>query len=161
MRAVVTGGAGFIGSHVVDALLERGDEVTVIDNLSTGRRENLAEAQADGARLIEADLRDGEALRDVCGGARPDVVFHLGAQIDVRRSVADPAADARVNVIGTINMLVAAREAGARRFVNSSTGGAIYGEAREIPAPESHPTEPEAAYGQSKLAAEGYCRLFR
>ena len=133
----------------------------MIDNLSTGRRENLAEAQADGARLIEADLRDGEALRDVCGGARPDVVFHLGAQIDVRRSVADPAADARVNVIGTINMLVAAREAGARRFVNSSTGGAIYGEAREIPAPESHPTEPEAAYGQSKLAAEGYCRLFR
>src|ERR671930_2497723 len=139
MRTLVTGGAGFIGSHVVDALLERGDEVTVIDNLSTGRRENLAEAQADGARLIEADLRDGEALRDVCGGARPDVVFHLGAQIDVRRSVADPAADARVNVIGTINMLVAAREAGARRFGNSSTGGAAYDQGRASSPPQRHP----------------------
>jgi UDP-glucose 4-epimerase len=161
MRTVVTGGAGFIGSNVVDALVERGDEVTVVDNLSTGRRENLEQALASGARLVEADMRDGEAIRDVCDQARPEVVFHLGAQIDVRRSVADPAFDASVNVIGTINMLAASHAAGARRFVNSSTGGAIYGEGRVIPAPESHPQEPEAGYGQSKLAAEGYCDLFR
>jgi UDP-glucose 4-epimerase len=161
MRALVTGGAGFIGSNVVDALIERGDEVIVVDNLSTGRRDNLEQALGRGARLVEADMRDGDAMRDLCGDVRPEAVFHLGAQIDVRRSVADPAFDAGVNVIGTINMLVAAHAAGARRFVNSSTGGAIYGEARVIPAPETHPQEPEAGYGQSKLSAEGYCELFR
>jgi len=91
----------------------------------------------------------------------PDVIFHLGAQIDVRKSVADPAYDATINVVGTINMLAAAQAAGVSRFVNSSTGGAIYGEGRVIPAPETHPAEPEAGYGQSKLSAEGYCGLFR
>jgi len=161
MRTLVTGGAGFIGSNVVDALLERGDEVTVVDNLTTGKRENLEQALAAGAKLVEADMRDGQAMKDVAAQAQPEVVFHLGAQIDVRRSVADPAFDATVNVIGTINMLAAAHEAGARRFVNSSTGGAIYGEGRQIPAPETHPQEPEAGYGQSKLSAEGYCELFR
>jgi len=161
MRTLVTGGAGFIGSNVVDALLERGDEVTVVDNLTTGKRENLEQALAAGAKLVEADMRDGQAMKDLVAQAQPEVVFHLGAQIDVRRSVADPAFDATVNVIGTINMLAAAHEAGARRFVNSSTGGAIYGEGRQIPAPETHPQEPEAGYGQSKLSAEGYCELFR
>ena len=161
MRTLVTGGAGFIGSNVVDALIERGDEVTVVDNLTTGKRENLEQALAAGAKLVEADMRDGQAMKDVAAQAQPEVVFHLGAQIDVRRSVADPAFDATVNVIGTINMLAAAHEAGARRFVNSSTGGAIYGEGRQIPAPETHPQEPEAGYGQSKLSAEGYCELFR
>jgi UDP-glucose 4-epimerase len=161
MRTLVTGGAGFIGSNVVDALLERGDEVTVIDNLSTGKRANVEDALANGARLVEADLRDGDAMRDVADDVKPEVIFHLGAQIDVRRSVADPAYDATINVIGTINMLAAAQATGVRRFVNSSTGGAIYGEARVIPAPETHPAEPEAGYGQSKLAAEGYCELFR
>jgi UDP-glucose 4-epimerase len=161
MRTLVTGGAGFIGSNVADALLERGDDVTVLDNLSTGKRENLADAQSKGARLVEADLRDGDAVREVVEEAKPEVVFHLGAQIDVRRSVADPAYDASINVLGTINVLAAAQAAGARRFVNSSTGGAIYGEGRVIPAPESHPAAPEAGYGQSKLAAEGYCELFR
>jgi UDP-glucose 4-epimerase len=161
MRTLVTGGAGFIGSNVVDALLERGDEVTVVDNLTTGKRENLEKALAAGGKLVEADMRDGQAMKDVAAQAQPEVVFHLGAQIDVRRSVADPAFDATVNVIGTINMLAAAHEAGARRFVNSSTGGAIYGEGRQIPAPETHPQEPEAGYGQSKLSAEGYCELFR
>jgi UDP-glucose 4-epimerase len=161
MRTLVTGGAGFIGSNVVDALVERGDEVTVVDNFTTGRRSNLEPALAAGARLVEADMRDGEAMRDLCADWQPEVVFHLGAQIDVRRSVADPAFDAMVNVIGTINMLAAAQAAGARRFVNSSTGGAIYGEGRVIPAPETHPQEPEAGYGQSKLSAEGYCDLFR
>jgi UDP-glucose 4-epimerase len=161
MRTLVTGGAGFIGSNVTDALLARGDEVTVLDNLSTGKRENLEDALSKGARLVEADLRDGDAVRDVVEEAKPEVVFHLGAQIDVRRSVADPSYDASINVVGTINVLSAAHASGARRFVNSSTGGAIYGEGRVIPAPESHPAEPEAGYGQSKLAAEGYCELFR
>jgi UDP-glucose 4-epimerase len=161
MRALVTGGAGFIGSNLVDELLRRGDEVTVVDDLSTGRRENLEPARAAGAELVEADVRDAAAMRDVAERARPEVVYHLAAQIDVRRSAADPAFDARVNVEGTINVLEAARAAGARRFVNSSTGGAIYGEAQVIPAPESHPVAPEAPYGQSKFAAEGYCELFR
>ena len=161
MRALVTGGAGFIGSNLVDALLTRGDEVTVVDDLSTGRRENLDGAIANGARLQEADIRDAAALTDIFGEAQPEVVFHLAAQIDVRRSAADPAFDARVNVEGTINVLQAARSSGARRLVNTSTGGAIYGEAQQIPAPESHPNAPEAPYGQSKFAAEGYCELFR
>src|SRR5919198_4349671 len=149
MRAVVTGGAGFIGSNLVDALLERGDEVTVIDDLSTGRRENLA--QADGAALRELDIRDGQAVADVVGEVRPEVIFHLAAQIDVRRSVADPAFDASINVHGTINLLRASLDAGVRRFVNTSTGGAIYGENKTIPAPEGHPVAPEAPYGHSKF----------
>jgi UDP-glucose 4-epimerase len=161
MRALVTGGAGFIGSNVVDALVERGDEITVIDNLSTGKRDNLEPALSNGVRLVEADFRDGEAMRDIVEETKPETIFHLGAQIDVRKSVADPAFDATVNVVGTINMLAAAQAAGVKRFVNSSTGGAIYGEGRVIPAPETHPAEPEAGYGQSKLSAEGYCELFR
>jgi len=161
MRSLVTGGAGFIGSNLVDALLGRGDEVTVIDDLSTGRRANLEPALGGGAELVRADIRDAEAMRGITERVAPEAVFHLGAQIDVRRSAADPAFDARVNVEGTINMLEAARAAGARRFVNSSTGGAIYGEGRTIPAPEDHLVAPEAPYGQSKFAAEGYCELFR
>ena len=161
MRALVTGGAGFIGSNIVDALLARGDEVTVVDDLSTGKRENLEGALANGATLREADIRDPEALADVFDEAKPEVVFHLAAQIDVRKSAADPAWDARINVEGTINVLQATRACGARRLVNTSTGGAIYGEAQQIPAPESHPNAPEAPYGQSKYAAEGYCELFQ
>jgi len=161
MKALVTGGAGFIGSNLVDALLERGDEVTVIDDVSTGRRENLNGALQSGAELVELDIRDAEAVAGVCARTQPEVVFHLAAQIDVRRSTSDPAFDARVNVEGTINVLDAARRAGVRRFVNTSTGGAIYGEGRTLPAPEDHPVAPEAPYGQSKFAAEGYCELFR
>jgi UDP-glucose 4-epimerase len=161
MRALVTGGAGFIGSNVVDGLLAEGHEVTVVDNLSTGRRHNLEDAESKGAKLVEADIRDGDVLVEIFQEARPEVVFHLAAQIDVRKSAADPAFDARVNVEGTINVLQAARSAKARRVVNTSTGGAIYGEAQQIPAPESHPNAPEAPYGQSKFAAEGYCELFR
>jgi UDP-glucose 4-epimerase len=160
MRALVTGGAGFIGSNLVDALFARGDEVTVVDDLTTGRRENLDGALAGGAELLEQDIRDAGALAGVFARARPEVVFHLAAQIDVRRSVAETAFDARVNVEGTVNMLEAARGAGVRRFVNTSTGGAIYGEGRILPAPEDHPVAPEAPYGQSKFAAEGYCDLY-
>ncbi|MEA2473440.1 MAG: UDP-glucose 4-epimerase, partial [Thermoleophilaceae bacterium] len=146
---------------MVDGLLARGDEVTVVDNLSTGRRSNLEGAESKGARLVEADIRDPEALATIFRDAGPEVVFHLAAQIDVRKSAEDPAFDARVNVEGTINVLQAARGAEVRRVVNTSTGGAIYGEAQQIPAPESHPNAPEAPYGQSKFAAEGYCELFR
>ena len=161
MRALVTGGAGFIGSNLVDALLERGDGVTVLDDVSTGRRENLSQAFERGAELVQLDIRDAGAVADLCSRAQPEVVFHLAAQIDVRKSTADPAFDARVNVEGTINVLEGARRSGARRLVNTSTGGAIYGEGRTIPAPEDHPVAPEAPYGQSKFGAEGYCELFR
>jgi UDP-glucose 4-epimerase len=160
MKAVVTGGAGFIGSNLVDALLERGDEVVIVDNLTTGKRENVEQALANGARLVEADIRDGQALRDLFEEVKPDVVFHFAAQIDVRKSVEDTPLDAVVNVVGTINVLEAALAVGAR-VVNSSTGGAIYGEGKIIPAPEDHPAEPEAPYGQSKFAAEGYLELYR
>jgi UDP-glucose 4-epimerase len=160
MRAIVTGGSGFIGSNIVDGLLARGDEVTVIDDLSTGRRENLDGALAGGAELVEQDIRDQAAVIEIAERVKPETIFHLAAQIDVRRSAADPALDARINVEGTINVLEAAKSVGAR-VVNSSTGGAIYGEGKVIPAPEDHPVAPEAPYGQSKFAAEGYLELFR
>ena len=142
MRALVTGGAGFIGSNLVDALLERGDDVAVVDDLSSGKESNLAAALDRGARLHRADIRDAEAMAEIAGRERPELIFHLAAQIDVRVSVARPAYDARTNVEGTINMLEAAREAGTKRFVFSSTGGAIYGETEVVPTPEG--TDPRA-----------------
>jgi UDP-glucose 4-epimerase len=161
LKALVTGGSGFIGSNLVDALIARGDSVCAIDNLSTGRRENLDAAIASGGQLIELDLADSAAVNKVVGDLKPDAIFHLGAQIDVRRSVGDPAFDALVNVVGTINVLEAAREHAVSRFVFSSTGGAIYGEAGTIPTPESETPLPEAPYGQAKLAAEGYLGLYQ
>jgi UDP-glucose 4-epimerase len=161
MRTLVTGGAGFIGSNLVDALVEKGHDVTVVDNISTGRRENLTGALEKGLELVEADIRDAEAISDLVGRVKPEAIFHLAAQIDVRHSVADPAADAGINVGGTINMLSAAHEHGVRRFVNTSTGGAIYGEGQILPAPEEHPAAPLSPYGNSKFCAESYCALFR
>jgi UDP-glucose 4-epimerase len=162
MDCLVTGGAGFIGSNLVDALLARGDAVTVVDDLSTGRRENLDGALAGGARLVEIDVRDRAALEGLATEVAPEVVFHLAAQIDVRKSVADPAFDASINVGGTANVLEAARVAGTRRLVLVSTGGAIYGEGdgQRLPLPESSPIAPMSPYGQSKHAAEGYLALF-
>jgi UDP-glucose 4-epimerase len=162
MDCLVTGGAGFIGSNLVDALLARGDAVTVVDDLSTGRRENLEGALSDGARLVELDIRDGDAVARLTAEAAPETVFHLAAQIDVRRSVADPAFDSSINVGGTANMLEAAHAAGAGRFVFVSTGGAIYGEGegQQLPLPESAPIAPMSPYGQSKHAAEGYLSLY-
>lgn len=157
MRALVTGGAGFIGSNLVDALLDRGDEVTVVDNLASGKRRNLDGALSRGAAFEEADIRDADRMRSVLAAARPDIVFHLAAQIDVRRSIEDPAWDAGVNVVGTINVLEAARLSGVKRVVNTSTGGAIYGEAEVMPTPETSLPQPMAAYGQSKYCAEAYC----
>jgi len=160
MDCLVTGGAGFIGSNLVDALVARGDRVTVVDTLVTGKRENLAGALAAGAALHTVDVRDAEALSALVAGASPEVVFHLAAQIDVRHSVTRPADDAQTNVVGTINVLEAARQSGARRVVNTSTGGGLYGDADVLPTPEDSAIRPLAPYGQSKLGAEGYCALY-
>src|SRR5436190_19657727 len=152
MRVIVTGGAGFIGSHVVDALLERGDEVHVLDDLSTGRRENVPPE----ATLHEADIRtDSEA---VFTAVRPEACFHLAAQADVRASVERPAFDADVNVLGTIHVLEAARTHDTA-VTFSSTGGAIYGEV-DAPASEDAPRRPLAPYGTAKLAAEEYLATY-
>jgi UDP-glucose 4-epimerase len=162
MKTLVTGGAGFIGSNLVDALLARGDEVTVLDNLSTGRRVNLDDALAGGARLAEVDVCDQAAVGAVFAEARPQLVFHLAAQIDVRRSVTEPAFDAAVNVGGTANVLDAARATGVDRVIFISTGGALYGEGadKQLPLPESTPIAPLSGYGQSKFSAEGYLGLY-
>ena len=148
MRAAVTGGAGFIGSHVVDALVARGDEVYVVDNLATGRRENLDEA----ATLMEIDIR--EPLAGLFEEIQPELVVHLAAQADVGTSVERPLFDAEVNVVGTLNVLEAVRPHGAQ-LVFSSTGGAIYGEC-ERPAREEDERRPVSPYGTAKLAAEEY-----
>ena len=155
IRAIVTGGAGFIGSHVADGLLARGDQVWVVDNLSTGRRERVPA----GADFRQLDIRDGAAMRALAEEARPDAVFHLAAQADVRVSVGDPGFDADVNVRGTAELLEAARAVGAR-MVFSSTGGAIYGDVEQIPSPESTPCVPMAPYGTSKLCGEHYVELY-
>ncbi|HJR94099.1 MAG TPA: NAD-dependent epimerase/dehydratase family protein, partial [Gaiellaceae bacterium] len=152
MRAIVTGGAGFIGSHVVDALVARGDEVAVIDSLVHGSKENVSA----GAELHVRDIR--EPLDDLFDAVRPEAVFHLAAQADVRVSVENPVEDADVNVVGTIRILEGARRHGAQ-VVFSSTGGAIYGECGE-PAREDAATEPLSPYGTSKLAAEEYLRSY-
>jgi UDP-glucose 4-epimerase len=150
VRVIVTGGAGFIGSHVADALVARGDEVAVLDSLVHGRRENVPR----GAELHVRDIR--EPLDDLFDAVRPAVVFHLAAQADVRVSVEDPVLDAEVNVLGTVRVLEAARRHDAQ-VVFSSTGGAIYGECT-APAPETTPCEPLSPYGTAKLAAEEYLR---
>lgn len=160
MKALVTGGAGFIGSNLVDALLDRGDDVVVLDNLATGRRSNLDSAISRGARLVVEDIRDAGLVGSLLDQERPEVVFHLAAQMDVRVSAAKPVYDAEVNVIGTINMLEAARLSGARRLVFASTGGAIYGETDVLPTPEGTEINSEAPYGQAKYSAEGYCDLW-
>jgi UDP-glucose 4-epimerase len=161
MKALVTGGAGFIGSNLVDALLARGDDVAVVDNLSTGREENLDGALRGGARLRRVDVTDAAGVAAAVEEERPEVIFHLAAQIDVRKSVVDPLFDATVNVGGTINVLEAARRFDVARVINTSTGGAIYGETDLLPTPETAEPLPEAAYGQSKFCAERYCGLFR
>jgi len=162
MKCLVTGGAGFIGSNLVDALVARGDEVTVVDDLRTGRRVNLDGALAAGAELVELDIRDAAELAALAAEKQPQTVFHLAAQIDVRKSIEDPAFDAAINVGGTANVLEAARVAGSGRVVFVSTGGAIYGEGagQRLPLDESTAIAPMSAYGQSKYAAEGYLALY-
>jgi UDP-glucose 4-epimerase len=162
MPSLVTGGAGFIGSHLVDALVERGEEVVILDDLSTGRHENLTTALEHGAELVEGDVTDPATVSELVEGRCPGAIFQLAAQIDVRVSVSDPVFDLGVNVGGTINLLEAARRAEVGRFVLASTGGAIYGEGsdRDLPLDETAECLPDAPYGQSKYAAEGYLSLY-
>jgi UDP-glucose 4-epimerase len=155
MRVVVTGGAGFIGSHLVDALVERGDQVLVVDDLSTGRQENV-NPEADFRHL---DVRAREAA-DAIREWGPEVLCHLAAMASVSRSVREPLLDADVNVVGGLHMLEAARETGAR-FIFASTGGALYGDATVLPTPETEPAWPVSPYGVAKLAFEHYLYCYR
>ena len=155
-KILVTGGAGFIGSHVAEAHLDRGDRVWIVDDLSSGRLENVP-AGAEFHQLDIADARTGDLLRRVGF----DVINHHAAQIDVRVSVADPVRDARVNVTGLLNILEAARHGGAGRIVFVSSGGVVYGEPDEIPTPETAPVEPLSPYGVAKLAGEQYLNYYR
>ena len=156
MKVLVPGGAGFIGSHVVDAYVAAGHDVVVVDDLSTGKRENL-NPKARFHQLDIVDPRTVELVRD----ERPAVLNLHAAQMDVRRSVADPLFDARVNILGTVNLLEAARKANVRRVLLVSSGGAVYGEQETFPAPESHPTNPVSPYGVSKRAGELYAFFFQ
>jgi UDP-glucose 4-epimerase len=155
MRALVTGGAGFIGSHVVDALLERGAEVSVLDHLRRSPRPWVADALQRNARLHVADVRDLAAVRRAFAASCPEVVLHLAAQVDVRHSVSDPSHDAQVNVAGTVSVLEAAREFGARRVLLASTAAA-YGDPDRLPTCEDAPIAPLSPYGTAKAAAEWY-----
>ncbi len=156
-RVLVTGGAGFIGSHVVDAFLAAGWDAAVLDDLSTGRRENVPE----GARFYPCDVRSAAAA-EVVREERPQVLCHHAAQIDVRRSMADPRGDAEVNVVGLLNLLEAAvRAGGVEQVLFASSGGATYGEAGRIPTPESHPQLPVSHYGAAKAAGELYLGVYR
>jgi UDP-glucose 4-epimerase len=155
MRILVTGGAGFIGSHVVDACIEAGHTVTVVDDLSTGQRANLHPK----AGFVQLDIRDPK-LAEVFARERPQVVNHHAAQIDVRRSVADPVHDASVNILGSLNVLECARTAGVERIIYISSGGAIYGEPVFLPCDESHPIRPICPYGASKHTIEHYLEMY-
>ncbi len=161
MRALVTGGAGFIGSHLVDRLVDQSHEVLVVDDLSTGHADNLAPARArGGVKLHQLDIRD-ESLTKVAERFLPDVVFHLAAQAAVPVSVKQPRFDAEVNVVGTINVLEAARRSGTKRVVFASSGGAIYGSAAPLPVREDLPKAPDSPYGISKKIVEDYFRYYR
>ena len=153
---LVTGGAGFIGSHIVERLVGLGHEVRVLDNFSTGRRENLASFEG-GIDIIEGDIRDVSSVERAVKGV--EVVFHEAALASVPRSVADPASSNEVNVTGTLNLLVASRDSGVRRFVFASSSS-VYGNSPELPKRESMAPSPESPYAASKLAAENYCRIF-
>jgi UDP-glucose 4-epimerase len=156
MKCLVTGGAGFIGSHIVDTLLEAGHDVVVVDDLSTGKRANLNPR----ARFYELDIRSPE-LPEVFARERPDIVSHQAAQMDVRRAVREPAFDASVNVIGALNVLESARHNGVKKILFASTGGAVYGEPEQVPVTETHPIAPMSPYGLTKFTFEQYLGLYR
>jgi UDP-glucose 4-epimerase len=154
VRALVSGGAGFIGSHLTDALVAAGHEVTVLDDLSRGQRSRVPTS----ARFVKADINDD--LGGILAESRPEIVFHEAAQIDVRRSMADPLVDTRINVLGTVNLLQACAVTGVRRCVFASSGGALYGDTDALPTPESHPQRPASNYGAAKAAAELYGNVY-
>jgi len=155
MRILVTGGAGFIGSHIVDSYIKKGHEVSVIDNLSTGDRKNLNPA----AKFYQADIRDD--LSALIKEIKPEVINHHAAQIDVRVSVSNPIFDAGTNIIGTLNVIEAGLKNGLKKFIFASTGGAIYGEQDYFPADELHPTKPLSPYGVAKLTCEKYLYYYK
>lgn len=155
-RVLVTGGAGFIGSHVVDALIQAGHEVTVVDDLSTGRRRNVNPK----AKFYQIDIRSQE-LRSIFERERPEYVNHHAAQIDVGHSANNPLHDASVNLLGSINLLECCRKCGIKKIIYASTGGAVYGEPEQLPCNEEHPIRPSSPYGASKYAVELYLELYR
>lgn len=157
MKILVTGGAGFIGSNIVDALIENGHEVAIIDNLSTGKEENINPK----ASFSNVDITDFEALESVFQSFKPEIVFHVAAQIDVRKSMEDSSFDAEVNVVGSVNLFSLCVQYGIKRIVFSSTGGALYGEPEELPAKEDSPIQPLSPYGVSKYCAEQYLNYFK
>ncbi|WP_322748958.1 MULTISPECIES: GDP-mannose 4,6-dehydratase [unclassified Frankia] len=161
MRILVSGAAGFIGSTVTDRMLADGHDVVGIDDLSTGRLENLAQASLDTRFSFEKVDVTSSDLDDVVGRVRPHAVLHLAAQIDVRVSIRDPLLDARLNVLGTINMLEASRKAGVGKFVHTSSGGSIYGTPRHLPVDETAPVAPESQYAAGKAAGELYLSVYR
>ena len=156
MKVLVTGGAGFIGSHVVDKFLANGFKVVIVDDLSTGRASNLN----PDAKFYQLDIRSPQ-LRDIFEQEQPDFVSHHAAQMDVRRSVAQPLFDADVNILGSINMIECARKAGVQRFIYISTGGAVYGEPEYLPCDENHPINPICQYGASKHTVEHYLYMYQ
>ena len=157
MKILVTGGAGFIGSWVTDVYIEAGHEVLVLDNLSSGIRENVPE----NAEFIEGDITDRKVVDKVISAFQPDIVNHHAAQIDVRKSVEDPMFDAGVNIIGSLNLLESCVANSVSKFIFASTGGAIYGEPRVIPADETTPPMPISPYGTSKYAVEKYLEYYK
>jgi len=157
MKILVTGGAGFIGSNVVDALVIEGHEVAILDNLSTGRKENLNPV----AKFYNVDITDFEGVEKVFKDFKPEILYHLAAQIDVRKSVSDPVFDGKVNVLGSINLFKLSVEYGVKRVIFSSTGGALYGEPSKLPATEDTPVKPLSPYGVSKYCGENYLNYFK
>lgn len=156
MRILVTGGAGFIGSHVVDALIDRGHRVTVLDNLSSGQEENLNRR----AKFIKGDITSQKKLESVFKRIQPEAIFHLAAQINVRASVDNPVIDAECNILGSLRLIDMAAKFGVKKFIFSSTGGAMFGDTANYPANEKEPTTPLSPYGLAKATVEEYLRFY-
>ena len=155
-KVLITGGAGFIGSHITDKLIEKGHQVVVIDNLSTGKKENLNPKD----KFYEADICNSE-ISQIFQKEKPEIVFHFAAQIDVRKSVKDPIQDARVNILGSLNLLQNCQKMGVKKFIFASSGGAIYGDTNVILTPETHVENPESPYGICKLTIEKYLHFYK